>query len=337
MVPSARRSLLSPGVLRSCSLSVALLLLGAGPGVGAQSSGAPDLAVQPVVRPLLPETAFFDRVDGRILHLDANDTWLFETTGEVRTPTYRVSAGARFALLPSSTLTRLIADVSDRAAPRYRLSARVARYAGRNYLLPTYFLPLSRFKDEPEPPEEATPTADNDPNQKPKVETPRSEDSEFTIPPEVLEQLKKQRPPRGMRKTPGTAQKTAAVPDDRVLVDCVGLIQTGRPPAPTSGSPVPDRRTPDPSGPAFAYHSPGVSGTDPTGLLFVPYALGWNLSDERYVLLPCATLEQAVQRQAKLPERIRFNVAGLVTEFQGRKYLLLQRTAVVYNYGNFAR
>jgi hypothetical protein len=34
---------------------------------------------------------------------------------------------------------------------------------------------------------------------------------------------------------------------------------------------------------------------------------------------------------------MRFNVAGLVTEFQGRKYLLLQRAFVVYNYGNFGR
>ena len=38
-----------------------------------------------------------------------------------------------------------------------------------------------------------------------------------------------------------------------------------------------------------------------------------------------------------LVDPIRFNVAGLVAEFQGKKYLLLQRAAIVYNYGNFGR
>jgi hypothetical protein len=36
-------------------------------------------------------------------------------------------------------------------------------------------------------------------------------------------------------------------------------------------------------------------------------------------------------------ETLRFNVAGLITEFQGRQYLLLQRATPVHNYGNFGR
>jgi hypothetical protein len=70
---------------------------------------------------------------------------------------------------------------------------------------------------------------------------------------------------------------------------------------------------------------------------FTPYALGWSVSDTRYVLLPCAALEQAQQLQRSSMEPIRFNIAGLVTKFRGREYLLLQRAAPVYNYGNFGR
>jgi len=326
--------------LRWYALFCSLGLLTAAPGfcsqgLRAQRLGAQGFGNQPVVRPLLPETTFFDRVDGRILHLDVNDTWLFEPAQDVKTPELPVPAGARFVLLPSSTLAQLIADVNDRAAPRYRLSARVTRYAGQNFLLPIHFLPLSRFKDEPEPDDQAAPAADRDPNLKPPVTTPRSDDPELAIPPEVLEQLKKQRPLRGTRKGPAARKAPAPGPDDRVLVDSVGLIEIVRQPAPAAAAPV--RQTWDPNEPPVVDRGPPIPGTDPTGMVFLPYALGRNLSRERYVLLPCATLEQAVERQARMPDRIRFNVAGLVTEFQGRKYLLLQRAAFVYNYGNFAR
>jgi hypothetical protein len=70
--------------------------------------------------------------------------------------------------------------------------------------------------------------------------------------------------------------------------------------------------------------------------VFIPYALGLNVSEEYYELLPCRTLELALQRQAVAPEAIRFNVAGLVTEFKGRKLLLLQRAIRVYSHGNFS-
>ena len=57
-----------------------------------------------------------------------------------------------------------------------------------------------------------------------------------------------------------------------------------------------------------------------------PYALGWNVSDDRYELLPCAASSNRPCRlQRSSMEPIRFNVAGLVTQFRGRQYLLLQR------------
>ena len=275
------------------SYSLFALLLAAGTGFGAQ----------PAARKPLPETAVLDRVDGRIQHVDANDIWLFELAQEVKTPDYRLPAGTRFVLLPSATLGRLIADVNERSAPRYRLSARVTRFRGQNYLFPTYYLPLSKFKDEKSP-EDGGPKTEGgrSPNQRSEIEDRKSEGPEFAIPPEVLEQLKKERPLRGPRRSPEAEKKTAPEIPDRVLVDCVGRIESRQ-----------------------------------GGYIFVPYALGWNVSNIQYELLPCTTLEEVLQTQRRALDPIRFNVAGLVTEFKGKKYLLLQRAVVVYNYGNFGR
>jgi hypothetical protein len=265
---------------------------------------------QPAAPKLLPETAVLDRVDGKLSHVDANDTWLFELTAEVKTPDYQLPATARFVLLPSATLGQLVADVNERVAPRYRLSARITLYRGKNYLFPIRYLPLSKFKDDTSP-------EDGDANQKPKIENQKLEEPELAIPPEVLEQLKKQPPLRGPRRR---IEKPAApgVPD-RVLVDCVGRIGSRRPNGGTD------------------FTVPSRLATAANSWIFVPYALGWNLSDVRYKLLPCSALEEALRIQKQVLDPIRFNVAGLVTEFQGQKCLLLQRAIVVYNYGNFGR
>ena len=69
--------------------------------------------------------------------------------------------------------------------------------------------------------------------------------------------------------------------------------------------------------------------------VFVPDALGLNVSTIQYELLPCAALEQAQRMQAAWPEPIRFNVAGLVSEYEGKPVLLLQRVTRSYNVGNF--
>jgi hypothetical protein len=286
-----------------------LLLLATGAGLGAQAA----------VRPLLPETAVLDRVDGRLLHVDANDTWLFELTMDVKTPDYQLPAGTRFVLLPSVTLGRLIADVNERVAPRYRLSARVTRFREKNYLYPTYYLPLSKFKDGQGAEAES-------PTPPPEIRNPQVGAPELAVPPEVLEQLKKQRPLRGPRKSV-PAQPKPIQGSERVLADCVGRIESRQEPVAGSPSSVPSGQSPPDN------RQPSTANS----WVFVPYALGWNLSNVRYELLPSQALEEALQKQARALNPMRFNVAGLVTEFQGKKCLLLQRAAIVYNYGDFGR
>jgi hypothetical protein len=309
----------SPGSYRSYSLFALLLL-----------ATSAVVAAQPAARKLLPETAVLERVDGKLLHVDANDTWLFELTMEVKTPEYRLPTGTRFVLLPSGTLGRLVADVNDRVAPHYRISARVTLYRGKNYLFPTYYLPLSKFKEDKGPEEQEQKPEAGQPNPQSAIRHPQSKEPELAIPPEVLEKLKKQRPLRGPRKGAETETKPIEVPPERVLVDGVGLLESPRLSILSPLLPVPSRQSPLPN------WQPAANDYR-TGLDFVPYALGWNISDVRYELLPCTALEEALRQQLRALDPMRFNVAGLVTEFQGRKYLLLQRALVVYNYGNFGR
>jgi hypothetical protein len=292
-------------------------------------SGA-TFAAQPAARKLLPETAVLDRVDGKLLHVDANDTWLFELTMEVKTPEYRLPAGTRFVLLPSGTLGQLVADVNDRVAPRYRLSARVTLYRGKNYLFPFYYLPLSKFKVEKGAEEGEQKPEAGSPKEQPKIENRKPNEPELVIPPEVLEKLKKQRPLRGPRRSTEAERKPIPAPAEQMLVDSVGLLESPRLSVLSPLLPVPSRQSPLP-------HWQPAADDYRTGLDFVSYALGWNVSDVRYELLPCTALEEALRRQKGALDPMRFNVAGLVTEFQGRKYLLLHRAIVVYNYGNFGR
>ena len=130
--------------------------------------------------------------------------------------------------------------------------------------------------------------------------------------------MKKQRPLRGPRRGAQADKKPVPEVPERVLVDCVGRIESAQ----ATG----DKQATD------GGHSPPYGSWT-----FVPYALGWNVGAVRYKLLPCTTLEEALQQQKRALDPMRFNVAGLVTEFQGQKYLLLQRAIVVYNYGNFGR
>ncbi len=50
-------------------------------------------------------------------------------------------------------------------------------------------------------------------------------------------------------------------------------------------------------------------------------------------LLPCEVLEQAKSKNKLEPARLK--VAGIVTQYKGRYYLLLQRAVRVYSHGNF--
>jgi len=71
--------------------------------------------------------------------------------------------------------------------------------------------------------------------------------------------------------------------------------------------------------------------------IFTPDAIGRNVQNIQLPLLPCGTLQRALQKQSSELEQLRFKVTGIVTEYAGKHYLLLQRAIRVYSYGNFGK
>jgi hypothetical protein len=280
-----------------------LLLLGA-----VAAAEQEDAAAKP-----LRDGALLRNVDGTIGRADSNDLWHFELERDVNEPELQVPAGTRFTLLPSAALENLIVDANDRQAPRYRLTAQVTQYRGANFLFPTYYLPLSKLRDANEPPAQAPSPEPAD------VNTPtrsRPGDDTMAIPPEIAQRLKTRRtalaPQRPVPEASAADEKPRR-PLSHVLVDAVGFVelQQGRAEAPIATDRV------------WELHA------------FVPNAFGWNVSAFCYQLLPNQVLEQTEQQVAAWPEPTRLMIAGLVTEYRGRKYLLLHRVIRVYSHGNF--
>lgn len=73
------------------------------------------------------------------------------------------------------------------------------------------------------------------------------------------------------------------------------------------------------------------------GFAFVLDALGWDVPEVSFPLLPCWALEYALQKQSAELEQLRFKISGILTNYKGRHYLLLQRARRVYSHQNFGR
>ncbi len=261
---------------RTWSLAFCLLLLGSAWGAGQEA------------RKPIADGRFLQDVDGRLVHDDVNDIWRLDLTVEVNAPGAQIPAGTELTLLPSATLAGMIEDANDRILPLYRLGVIVTQYRGRNYLLPTHYLALSRLKESgaaPQGPGGQMPATRVEPN------------TAFPLPGAIAEELKKRQPLRAQQRPTSSPAPTAPA---KMLVDVVGFIEErqGR-------------------------------------IVFVPDALGLNVSKTEYVLLPNAILEQAQRLQAASPDRLRFSIAGQVSEFKGKQYLLLQRAIRMYSFGDF--
>jgi len=256
-------------------------------------------------------------VDGKLVHHDTNevspdfafDGWFFEFDSDVNDGRGLVKAGTGLELLPSSTLERMIADANNGSNTNYRLGGRVTQYKGRNFIFPTYFLPLARTK-KPEPS-----TSQKTPQQqgRPKINEPNDV---LTIPKELIEKLpdrktridhRKGEEPREEIRTELGGKRKSGIKRDFILADRIGFIRESRQETQKTWQEV----------------------------SFVLDALGRTEAKISLHLLPCQALEQAQQRQSVEPDTLRFKIAGIVTEYKGNQYLLLQRTTRVYSHGNF--
>jgi len=325
-----------------------LIIVVVGFFVGAGAFGAKAAESAPVsVRTDLPDRnggglqdGFVLRgIDGEMNGPDSNDKWLFKFNVDVNDDKGVVKAGTSLELLPSATLEKMTADVNERLAAGYRLWGRVTRYKGKNFIFASYFLPLSKIEQpQPQVPQtqEASGQESKPPNEsvvgKP-AEFPSSKEREperdinepndiLNIPQEVIEKLKSKR----------VVQPSVGGPEEVNNVEQTSGVVEGR-----EVEPKPEGRPEFKQDAILADRTALLVRQDDGGLAFVLDALGRNAPVASLRLLPCEALEMTEQQQFVEPEPVPFKIAGIMTKYKGRYYLLLQKATRVYNYGNFGR
>ncbi len=256
-------------------------------------------------------------VDGKLVPPESNevspelaqDRWFFEFNSDFSNGRGLIKAGTRLELLPSSVLERMIADANKNPDVSYRLAGRVTRYRGKNFTFPTYFLPLAKTK-KPQPstpqksPQQEKQTIINDPN------------DVLTIPKELLEKLPDRKTRIDLRKRDQDSGESGTEPNDK-----------------TNTRPVQDSILADKCG----FIQDAGEETDSTWrkVRFTLDALGRKEATISFRLLPCQALELAQSKQSAEPDPLRFKIAGIVTKYKGKDYLLLHRATRVYSHGNF--
>lgn len=64
-------------------------------------------------------------------------------------------------------------------------------------------------------------------------------------------------------------------------------------------------------------------------------AIGRNIPEISFRVLPCEVLEIAQREQSVEADPVRFKIAGILTQYKGEYYLLLQKATQAYSHGNF--
>ncbi len=245
------------------------------------------------------------------------EVWFFEFDMAVINSNDRAGIAARLELLPSSALEKMVADANDppRRTESYRLWARVTKYKGRNFIFPIDFLPLSESKSLDSLTSQQTEEKDQPGQRRIGIAN-----DELGIPKEILEKLRNRPtlPSAGREQSERTAAATAVrrlqITRNYVLSNRTGFI-----------SPCVTRDI---------HRAEAI-----TQYVFVIDALGRSATStgDTFRLLPCRTLELAEQVQSVEPDQVRFNIAGIVTEYRGEKFLLLHRATRAYSHGNLGR
>ena len=266
---------------------------------------------------LLRDGSALTGVDGRLVTHDSNETkrnsaferWFFEFESDFSVGRGLVKAGTRLELLPSSVLERMIADANNAPDASYRLGGSLTQYRGKNFIFPTYFLPLAKTKKPRPPASQKSPQQES----RPKINEPNDV---IKIPKELIDKLPDRKKTIVHTTRPENSEESKSEPgrktkpgkkQDSILADRCGFIRG------SSRQPQDSWRQ----------------------VSFVLDALGRTEGKTSLHLLPCQALEQAQRTQAAAPDTLRFKIAGIVTRFKGKKYLLIQRTTRLYSHGNF--
>jgi hypothetical protein len=286
-------------------------------------------------KPLLRDGFALNGIDGKLAGPDSNDVWFFELASDVNDYREQVNAGTKLELLPSSALEKMIADANGSSGASYRLWGRITKYKGRNFIFPNHFLPFGKTPPkEPQKPEINEPPA-KDNELQPDINDPNSA---LAIPSEIMKRLEADdsKEPNQTKET--VPQSTTDEPENVLemppeIMERLKASKTIRPERPNRRAAI------SKSGPAqdsiLADRTAFLAKQDNGQPVFVLDALGLNVRPVSLLLLPCEALELTEQKQSAVPERLRFKIAGFITTYKGKNYLLLQKATRIYSHGNF--
>ena len=262
----------------------------------------------------LPDGFMLRGVEGKLAKRDANEGWFFEFDPAAKRNKEVLKAASRLELLPSSTLERMLADANNRStasstkskasgttATASRQTSNRASYRlwGRvtKYKGKNFIFPEYFLPVQKEKLLSLPAVQKSQEKAKPTISDPNDE---LEIPKQILDKLKT----RSFRRQ--QIARTIKVKQNYILANRTGFIRES-----------------------------GRGARDTKYGVFVFDALGRNIQQTAIWLLPCQVLELAEQQASVEPEPIRFSIAGIVTEYKGKKYLLLQRATRLYSHGNF--
>ena len=277
--------------------------------------------------PLLRDGFVMNRVDGNLIDPDGNDVWFFELASDVNDYRTVIKAGTKLELLPSSALERMIADKKTRTTATYRLwNSRVTKYKGRNYIFPGFFMPLRKVeKPEPEISKESQ-LKQQEPTRIKSVQEGEQQialnepNDVLAMPKEILEKL------RAARERTVISKKPIA-DSNEISVD--------------KSKPAEEEKLPDDQSYTRSFDSIYVDRTallveqNEGRFIFAPDALGRNVQKLSLHLLPCTVLVLTERKKTAEPETVRFKIAGIITKYKGKNYLLLEKATRTYSHGNF--
>jgi hypothetical protein len=266
-------------------------------------------------------------IDGEVSGPGANDRWFFKFNADVNDEQGVVKTGTNLEILPSATLEKITANINERASIGYRLWGRVTRYKGKNFIFPIYFLPLGKLPQSAQasqtqepPPQESAPSEITPAKDRELAEDVNEANDVLNIPQEIIGKLRTRR----------IAQPAVSAPKEVNVVEQKSSVVEGR-----EAEPKLEKRPELKQDSILADRTALLVKQDDGRLVFVLDALGLNTPDVSLLVLPCEALELTEQRQSAEPESVPFKIAGIMTKYKGKYYLLLQKATRVYGYGNF--
>ena len=277
-------------------------------------------------------------VDGEVNGPDANGKLVFKFSVDVNDEKGVVKTGTNLELLPSATLEKIMADINERSAADYRLWGRVTRYKGKNFIFPSYFLPLGKLQQpaqvsqtQESPPQEGASPNESVGGRPAEVPSMKEREPErdinepndvLNIPQEIVEKL------RTRRIAQPAISRTGETEDVNAVEQKAGVAE-GRE---RKGELEKEREFKQDA--ILADRTALLVKQDDGRFVFVLDALGLNTPEVSLRVLPCEALELTEQRQSAEPEPVPFKIAGIMTKYKGKYYLLPQKATRVYSYGN---